>query len=134
MLDNTQIFETAENKELDALLKKYSDLKVLIADYTTTQKQCADRIKELCNKKGGKYETLNAVFDLVERAGKTEVDTPKLQANYSDIWDKVPSDCLSIKVGNLKKYKDIWNEVPTECLIIGEPTLAMGDIVFKTKI
>ena len=134
MLDNTQIFETAENKELDTLLRKYSDLKVLIADYTTTQKQCADRIKELCNKKGGKYETLNAVFDLVERAGKTEVDTPKLQANYSDVCNKIPSEFLSIKVSNLQIDKEIWNEVPTECLIIGEPTLAMGDIVFKTKI
>ena len=134
MLDNTQIFETAENKELDTLLRKYSDLKVLIADYTTTQKQCADRIKELCNRKGGKYETLNAVFNLTEREGKTEVDAPKLQAKYSDTWDKIPSDCLSVKVGNLKKYKDIWNEVPEECIIVGKPTLAMGDIMFKTKI
>ena len=134
MLDNTNIFETAENKELDTLLKKYSDLKILIEDYTTTQKQCADRIKELCNRKGGKYETLNAVFNLVEKEGKTTVDTCKLQANHADVWNKIPSECLSVKVSDLKKHKQIWNEIPSECLLVGEPILSMGTITFKTNI
>ena len=134
MLDNTQIFETAENKELDALLKQYNDLKLSIKDQQETQKKCADRIKELCNHKGGKYETLNFVFSLTESAGKSSIDTGLLKGKCPDIWEELPTECISIKVTELKKYKDLWNEVPTECINIGGKVLSMGDIILKTRI
>lgn len=134
MLDNTSIFETEDNKELDKLIKKYNDLKVLIQDYTTTQKQCADRIKELCNRKGGKYETLNFVFTLIESAGKSSVDVGMLKNKYEDVWNELPTECLSIKLTELKKHKDVWNEVPTECINVSSPVLSMGDIIPKTNI
>ena len=134
MLENTQIFESAENKELDGLLKQYNDLKVQIADMETTQKQCADRIKELCGKKGGKYETMNAVFTLKESAGKSSIDVGMLKNKYEDIWEEVPSECISIKVSELKKFKSVWEEVPSECIRVGEPVLSMGEIIFKTKV
>jgi hypothetical protein len=134
MLENTKIFESAENKELDGLLKKYNDLKVLIDDMSTTQKQCADRIKELCGKKGGKYETLNAVFTLKESAGKSSIDVGMLKNKYEDVWEEVPSECISIKVSELKKFKSVWEELPSECIRVGEPVLSMGEIIFKTKV
>ena len=134
MLENTQIFESAENKELDGLLKQYNDLKVQIADMETTQKQCADRIKELCGKKGGKYETMNAVFTLKESAGKSSIDVGILKNKYEDVWEEVPTECISIKVSELKKFKDIWEEVPEECIRVGSPVLSMGEIIFKTKV
>lgn len=134
MLDNTSIFETEDNKELDKLIKKYNDLKVLIQDYTTTQKQCADRIKELCNRKGGKYETLNFVFTLIESAGKSSVDVGMLKNKYENVWNELPTECLSIKLTELKKHKDVWNEVPTECISTSSPVLSMGDIIPKTNI
>lgn len=134
MLDNTSIFETEDNKELDKLIKKYNDLKLLIADYSATQKQCADRIKELCNRKGGKYETLNFVFTLIESAGKSSVDVGMLKNKYEDVWNELPTECLSIKLTELKKHKDVWNEVPTECINVSSPVLSMGDIIPKTNI
>lgn len=134
MLENTSIFETAENKELDTLLKKYSDLKLQIQDLTTTQKQCADRIKELCNRKGGKYETLNFVFSLTESAGKSSIDVPLLKECYPKIWELLPSQCLSIKVSELKKNKDVWNKIPKVCIDKSSKTLSMGDITQKTNI
>ena len=134
MLENTNIFESAENKELDTLLRQYNDLKISIKDQQETQKKCADRIKELCNNKGGKYETLNFVFNLIEQAGKSSIDTGLLKHKYEDIWEELPTECISIKVAELKKHKDIWNEVPTECINVGNSVLAMGDITPKTKI
>ena len=134
MLENTSIFETAENKELDTLLKKYSDLKLQIQDLTTTQKQCADRIKELCNRKGGKYETLNFVFSLIESAGKSSIDVGLLKNKYSKIWEQLPTECLSVKLSELKKHKDVFNLIPTICIDTATPTLSMGDITPKTNI
>lgn len=134
MLNSTSIFETAENKELDTLLKQYNDLKLQIQDMTTTQKQCADRIKELCNRKGGKYETLNFVFSLIESAGKSSINVSMLKNKYEDVWEQLPTECFSIKLTELKKHKDVWDEVPTECINVANPTLSMGDIIPKTSI
>ena len=114
MLDNTQIFETAENKELDILLKKYNDLKLTIDDMTKTKNQISDRIKELCGKKGGKYETLNFVFSLIERAGSTSVKAKALMEDYPDLWKLV------------SKAKGVVSS--------SKPSLSMGDIVPKDKV
>ena len=134
MLDNTKIFETAENKELDTLLKKYNDFKVQIKDMQESQKKCADRIKELCNKTGGKYETLNFVFTLIEQAGKSSINVEKLRNKHEDVWESLPSECISVKVTELKKNKDIWANFPTECIDVASPVLSMGDITPKTSI
>ena len=114
MLENTQIFETAENKELDTLLKKYNDLKVTIDDMTKTKNQIADRIKELCGEQSGKYETLNFVFSLVKRAGSTSIKAKALMENYPKIWEQI---------GKTKGVVSFSN-----------PSLCMGDIVSKDKV
>lgn len=115
MLDNTQIFESAENKELDTLIKQYNDLKVQIKDMQETQKKCSDRIKELCNKKGGKYETLNFVFSLIEKAGSTSVKASVLMEKHEELW------------------KELVNKA-SDAITIGKPTLSMGEVVQKNKI
>ena len=62
MLNNTRIFESSENKELDKLLKTYNDLQPKYKDMEKTLKQISDRIKEICQKQAGTFETPNNVF------------------------------------------------------------------------
>ena len=133
MLENTKIFESAENKELDGLIKQYEDLSAQAKDIKTSLEKVTDRIKTLCNKKAGTYETLNKVFSLNESV-KLSVNTVKLAEKHKDIWETIPTSVLSVKMTDLKKgYKEIWETIPEDTLdttII----LSMGTIRTKTKI
>ena len=133
MLENTQIFESAENKELDGLIKQYEDLSAQAKDIKTSLEKVTDRIKTLCNRQAGTYETLNKVFDL-NSSTKVSVNTVKLSEQYKNIWETIPASVLSVKMTDLKKsYKNILETIPEEVL---DKTviLSMGTIRTKTKI
>lgn len=133
MLENTKIFESAENKELDGLLKQYEDLSAQAKDIKTSLEKVTDRIKTLCNKKAGTYETLNKVFSLNESV-KLSVNTVKLAEKHKDIWETIPTSVLSVKMTDLKKgYKEIWETIPEDTLD-ATVILSMGTIRTKTKI
>ena len=133
MLENTKIFESAENKELDKLLQAYEDLSAQAKDIKTSLEKITDRIKTLCNKTAGTYETLNKVFDL-NSSTKVAVNTVKLSEQYADIWKTIPASVLSVKMTDLKKgYKNILETIPEE--VLDKTTiLSMGTIRTKKSI
>ena len=133
MLDNTNIFESAENKELDQLIKRYEDLTAQAKDIKISLEQVTDRIKTICNRKAGTYETLNKVFAL-NSSTKVAVDTVKLAEQYKKVWKLIPPSVLSIKMTDLRKsYNDILEVIP-EDVLIKTTTLSMGTIRTKTNI
>ena len=133
MRNNTEIFETKENKELDTLIKQYNDLKILIDDYTETKNKVTNRIKELCNKKAGKYETPNFVFALDE-SNRTKINVVKLAQNHADIWETIPVDVISISTTDIKKkHADIWETIPADVITV-TPIISMGTITPRTKV
>ena len=133
MLENTKIFESAENKELDKLLQAYEDLSAQAKDIKTSLEKVTDRIKTLCNRTAGTYETLNKVFDLNESV-KLSVNTVKLAEKHKDIWETIPTSVLSVKMTDLKKsYKEIWETIPEDTLD-ATVILSMGTIRTKKSI
>lgn len=133
MLDNTSIFESAENKELDQLIKRYEDLTAQAKDIKTSLEQITDRIKTICNRQAGTYETLNKVFAL-NSSTKVAVDTVKLAEQYKKVWKLIPPSVLSVKMTDLRKsYNDILEVIPEDALI-KTTTLSMGTIRTKTNI
>lgn len=132
MLDNTKIFESAENKELDGLLKDYQDLTAKQKDIKTSLDRITTRIKEICDKQAGTYEIPSYVFALNVQ-NRTSINVETLATKYTDIFSKIPYSCLSLKNEELKKDKELWESIPSEVIKI-TPVLVMGTITKKTNI
>lgn len=133
MLENTEIFKTKENKELDELLKKYQDLNAQAKDIETSLTKIKDRIKTICKKTAGTYETGNYVFAL-DQSNRTSVNVIQLVKDHANIWETIPPEVITIKVKDLREgFADIWETVPQE-VIKTTPILSMGTISRKTNI
>ena len=126
MLNNTRIFESSENKELDKLLKVYNDLQPKYKDMEKTLKQISDHIKEICNKESGTFETPNNVFSLDE-SFKKSINVELLKEKHKKVFNDIPVKYFSIKVGDIQKDKELWAEIPAE-VITQTRILSMGTI------
>lgn len=126
MLNNTRIFESAENKELDKLLKAYNDLQPKYKDMEKTLKCISDRIKEICQKQAGTFETPNNVFSLDE-SFKKSINVELLKEKHAEVFNDIPVKYFSIKVGDIQKDKELWAEIPIE-VITQTRILSMGTI------
>ena len=92
-----------------------------------------DRIKTICNKQAGTYETLNKVFDL-NSSTTVSVNTSLLSEKYPTLWMSIPVSVLSVKMTDFKKNcKELLEELPEEVLD-KKIVLSMGTIRTKTKI
>ena len=132
MLENTKIFETAENKELEQLIKDYQDLSAQAKDIKTSLEKVTERIKEMCNRQAGTYEIPNYVFKLDEQI-RVSINVEKLAKVNKELLEEIPYSCFSVKNENLKKEKELWESIPSDAKKV-TPVLVMGSIIRKTNI
>ena len=105
MLENSNLIEGQQAKELDKLLTDYQAIVAQLNDLDTTKKNILKRIFELA--KVGTNETSKFVFNVCLQAGRQSLSIKSLQESAPDLFGKVSALGL-ISVGeNFKTVRSI---------------------------
>lgn len=87
MLENSNLIEGQEAKELDKLLTDYQAVVAQLNDLDTTKKNILKRIFELATV--GVNETGKFVFNVSEVAGRKSISVKSLQEQAPELFSKV---------------------------------------------
>ena len=87
MLENSNLIEGKDAKELDKLITDYQAVTAQLNDLDTTKKKLLERIFELTTV--GVNETGKFTFKINEQAGNQTISVVKLRESAPDIFGKV---------------------------------------------
>ena len=105
MLENSNLIEGQQARELDKLLTDYQAVVAQLNDLDTTKKNILKRIFELAEV--GTNETSKFVFNVCLQAGRQSLSIKSLQESAPDLFGKVSALGL-ISVGeNFKTVRSI---------------------------
>ena len=102
MLENSNLIDGTQAKELNKLLTEYQGIIVKLADLDTTKKEVLKRIFELSQI--GINETNKFVFNVVNNTGRESISLKSLREDYPDLFKKVSGAGL-ISIG--ENYKTV---------------------------
>lgn len=103
MLENSNLIEGTQAKELNKLLTEYQDITAKLADLDTTKKEVLKRIFELSQI--GINETNKFVFNVVDNKGRVSVAVSKLKDRAPELWEKVRQTMGVVSIG--ENYKTV---------------------------
>lgn len=102
MLENSNLIDGTQAKELNKLLTEYQGITAKLTDLDTTKKEVLKRIFELSQI--GINETNKFVFNVVNNTGRESISLKSLREDYPDLFKKVSGAGL-ISIG--ENYKTI---------------------------
>ena len=102
MLENSNLIDGTQAKELNRLLAEYQDITAKLADLDTTKKEVLKRIFELSQI--GINETNKFVFNVVDNKGRESISLKSLREDYPELFRKVSGVGL-ISIG--ENYKTV---------------------------
>ena len=87
MLENSNLIEGKDAKELDKLLQEYNDITTQLSDLETSKKNVLARIFELAPV--GLNETSKYTFKVIEQAGRQSISIKNLSEQAPDLFGKI---------------------------------------------
>ena len=97
MLENSNLIDGQNAKEVNALLAEYEDIKTKIKDLDTTKTKVLTRLYELSEV--GINETNKYVFKKNDNSGRVNISAKQLQAKAPELFGQV-SDLGLVSVGD----------------------------------
>lgn len=97
MLENSNLIEGKNAKELEKLLVEYQSITAQLADLDKSKKQVLERIFELAQV--GTNETSKFVFNIVENAGRESLSLKSLKEQAPELFKKISGMGL-VSIGN----------------------------------
>ena len=97
MLENSNLVEGKDAKELDRLIAEYQDITAKLADLDTSKKQVLTRIFELAQV--GTNETGKFVFNVCENAGRESLSLKSLKEQAPELFKRISGMGL-VSIGN----------------------------------
>ena len=97
MLENSNLIEGAQAKELNKLLQEYTDLTAKLADLDKSKKQVLEQIFALAQV--GTNETNKFIFNVINNKGRESLSLKTLREDYPDLFKRVSGAGL-ITLGN----------------------------------
>lgn len=102
MLENSNLIDGANGKEVTRLIKEYQDITAKLADLDESKKQVLAKLFELTEV--GKNETSKYVFNIILNKGRETIGVKNLKENAPSIYTLIQEQEL-ISVG--EPYKTI---------------------------
>ena len=96
MLENSNLIESTNGKEVTKLVKEYMDITAKLADLDESKKQVLDRLFKLTEV--GVNETSKYVFNIVLNKGRETISVKNLKENAPSIYSLIQEQEL-ISVG-----------------------------------
>ena len=97
MLENSNLVEGKNAKELDRLIQEYQDITVKLADLDKSKKQVLEKIFELAQV--GTNETGKFVFNVCENAGRESLSLKSLKEQAPELFKRISGMGL-VSIGN----------------------------------
>lgn len=102
MLENSNLIDGANGKEVTRLIKEYQDITAKLADLDESKKQVLEQLFKLTEV--GKNETSRYVFNIILNKGRETIGVKNLKENAPSIYTLIQEQEL-ISVG--EPYKTI---------------------------
>ena len=106
MLENSVFIDGSQGRDLDKLFQSYNELGLQIQDLTTSRKNVAEQIKQVCDKPI-LYETCKYTIRMKSTPKQKEVITKELlKQKYPNIYNEVVTIeelPLGVQMGTPKK-------------------------------